>query len=592
MKRLSLAITMVTVLASAAAANWDFRDVSTPDMNWENATSPTYSPRASCVAWGDVNNDGRPDLFAGSSSISGSRLYINDGDNFVDQTESYNLQTLNNVRSAQLVDYDRDGLIDLLCMTTNENSVEVYRQTEDARFAPVGIELESEDHIVEAALWDDLDGDGQLDLMISSAGNGLPHLSALINSGNSFSLARASALPEGLENATQLSMVDFDADGDRDLIVGSDSDAQVLKNENGTYADIRADLNLPENLAAYGIAWADFNQDGLLDFVTCGPSDYTYLYLARLENGEIVYEERFRTDPRLAPHFPFCHDGTSVHTVDANRDGWMDIFFVGSDHGQNYLLLNNIGETWYHSATARALSLPGESNTACAWADFDNDGDLDVAIARDDEGVKLMLNNQDSRREYFKLRLVDRTSEIQLTNCQIYAKFDEGRAWSTTSMATSAIGSDCNECIFVNPYETHSRNIEVHVIWPDGRRSAHTIDELNLYGIVGLRSPRSTHDPITEDLLAPEPELDATLSNNPNPFNPTTSLNYGVPVAGNITLSVYNLLGQEVANLVNGYSEVGFHTVTFDASALPSGLYIARLQTATTTQLHRMILTK
>jgi photosystem II stability/assembly factor-like uncharacterized protein len=98
---------------------------------------------------------------------------------------------------------------------------------------------------------------------------------------------------------------------------------------------------------------------------------------------------------------------------------------------------------------------------------------------------------------------------------------------------------------------------------------------------------------------SPEVEVDVTTpltfnleQNYPNPFNPSTTINYSVPEAGNILLSVYNTVGEEVAVLVNGYSESGRFNVTFDASNLPSGVYLYKLQSANTVQTKKMMLLK
>ena len=75
-----------------------------------------------------------------------------------------------------------------------------------------------------------------------------------------------------------------------------------------------------------------------------------------------------------------------------------------------------------------------------------------------------------------------------------------------------------------------------------------------------------------------------TLDQNyPNPFNPTTTINFALPVQSNVTLTIYNSLGQKVATLVNGVYSAGNHSVNFNASRLSSGVYIYRLQTASST---------
>jgi hypothetical protein len=63
--------------------------------------------------------------------------------------------------------------------------------------------------------------------------------------------------------------------------------------------------------------------------------------------------------------------------------------------------------------------------------------------------------------------------------------------------------------------------------------------------------------------------------NFPNPFNPTTTIQYALPEAGMVSLVVTDMLGREVATLVNGRVEAGVHTAQFDASSLTSGIYIA-----------------
>ena len=67
--------------------------------------------------------------------------------------------------------------------------------------------------------------------------------------------------------------------------------------------------------------------------------------------------------------------------------------------------------------------------------------------------------------------------------------------------------------------------------------------------------------------------------NYPNPFNPSTKIKFGVPEASNVTLKIFNTLGEKVAELVNEYLDAGTYTYNFDASQLPSGIYVYTLQT-------------
>ncbi len=94
----------------------------------------------------------------------------------------------------------------------------------------------------------------------------------------------------------------------------------------------------------------------------------------------------------------------------------------------------------------------------------------------------------------------------------------------------------------------------------------------------------------TEVMEAPE---GFELSQNyPNPFNPTTNIQFTLQQAGNVSLKVFNMLGQEVATLVNGRVSAGVQTVQFDASNLASGVYIYRLQAGSKVQTNKMLLIK
>jgi hypothetical protein len=95
-----------------------------------------------------------------------------------------------------------------------------------------------------------------------------------------------------------------------------------------------------------------------------------------------------------------------------------------------------------------------------------------------------------------------------------------------------------------------------------------------------------------EDSEFPIPTEFSLLPNYPNPFNPTTVISYQLPVISRVELSVYNLLGQRVATLVNTDQQPGQHQVEWDASGFASGVYFYRLQTAEFQDIKKMVLIK
>jgi hypothetical protein len=108
---------------------------------------------------------------------------------------------------------------------------------------------------------------------------------------------------------------------------------------------------------------------------------------------------------------------------------------------------------------------------------------------------------------------------------------------------------------------------------------AATID-LSIDEVTGVIQTSSTLQP-TKFMLE---------QNFPNPFNPSTTINYTLNQSGIVTLKVYNLLGQEVRTLVNGFQNAGSYHTMFDAQGLSSGIYFYRLQSPNSIQTRKMIL--
>ncbi|MBU1679638.1 MAG: T9SS type A sorting domain-containing protein, partial [Bacteroidetes bacterium] len=83
-----------------------------------------------------------------------------------------------------------------------------------------------------------------------------------------------------------------------------------------------------------------------------------------------------------------------------------------------------------------------------------------------------------------------------------------------------------------------------------------------------------------EEINSDIPVTFVLYQNYPNPFNPTTVIGYQLPVTGNVTLKIYDVLGREITTLVNETKEAGSYEVKFDAKQLSSGVYFYQLKTS------------
>ena len=88
------------------------------------------------------------------------------------------------------------------------------------------------------------------------------------------------------------------------------------------------------------------------------------------------------------------------------------------------------------------------------------------------------------------------------------------------------------------------------------------------------------------------PERFSLLQNHPNPFNASTTISYSVPIESHVTISIYNLLGQRVATILEGIQQGGQHTITWDAADFPSGVYFARMEAGEHSENIKMVLLK
>ncbi|MHC4502685.1 MAG: FG-GAP repeat domain-containing protein [Planctomycetota bacterium] len=325
------------------------------------------------LAWGDYDNDGDLDLAlsgidAGYNHIS--KVYRNDAGTFAD----IGAALVGVAGSVAWGDYDNDGDLDLALSGCEDRfcsvlTSKIYRN-DGGTFADALVGIED---VAGVLAWGDYDNDGDLDLALA----GLVYR----NDGGTFT-----GIDMGLDGFSVWSLAwgDYDNDGDLDLAAGGSDGPRsyvnkVFRNDGGAFTDAGV---LTTDFAAGSLAWGDYDGDGDLDLALSGSAheaDATWRFESMIcRNDGGVF-----TDAGAG----LAGISGTVAWGDYDSDGDPDLLLAGWDrvvghachwdyYGAASKVYRNDGGT-FTSVRAGLVGIRGSA----AWGDYDNDGDLDLALA-------------------------------------------------------------------------------------------------------------------------------------------------------------------------------------------------------------------
>ena len=347
------------------------------------------------ACWADLDNDGWTDLCAGAVWKN------NEGKSF----SKFGGIALGSVIAA---DFDNDGFVDLFSWS----SLKLYRNDGGKRL--VDVPLPDLPRIgSRGAVWVDLNNDSFVDLYVGGYEGSERSLLILMNEGGkSLRVARS----EGRHATRGVTACDFDEDGDVDVYVSNYRLQPNLLWLNDGKADLKErarDYGVVATKPGFGgghsigASWGDFNNDGRIDLFAGnfahvdGRGDQPKSRF--LKNLGEKQGFKFEDLGPCGVHYQESYASPSV--ADYDNDGNLDLFFTtvygvaSFGRKNNSVLFRNNGKFAVKDVTGSA-SLSGLPPTyQAAWADFDNDGDLDLATAGK------LFQNQGSPHAWLKLRL-------------------------------------------------------------------------------------------------------------------------------------------------------------------------------------------
>ena len=279
--------------------------------------------------------------------------------------------------AAALFDYDLDGDLDLIEVAGMRQR---FLRNDAGKFSDItaqsGALAKAATAAGTAVVAGDYDNDTRPDLFILRAGaSTLYH-----NDGKgSFSDVTASAkLPSSLNATATAAFVDFDHDGDLDLLLGGDGLLLLRNNGDGTFSDQTAAAKLTDKVSARAIVPTDFDNRRDIDFI-----------VASTEKVSLWRNMRDGTFRDVAGEVGLTVKGaTNIAAGDVNKDGFTDFYFASAGDTAGYLVLSNGKERFQVTRTDGGA-------VASQFIDYDNDGLLDL-VSVVDERVRVLRNTGDA----------------------------------------------------------------------------------------------------------------------------------------------------------------------------------------------------
>ena len=436
------------------------------------------------VAWGDYDGDGWEDLL-----ISGAYLWRNKGDGtFEDVTASAGLGRAAN--GGVWADIDNDGDLDFYAFV-NSASPEardmLWRNNGNGTFTEVA---ETAGRIydalrTEAAAWGDYDMDGYVDLYVANyeprgqRARGTPD-ALYRNSGDGLFTNVTEAAGMKLRRnwcGRGASWADFDNDGDLDLYVSNYRLARNLLWQNqgdGTFVDVAQArgvagiCNEPHSYFGHtiGSAWGDFDNDGDLDLF-CANLAHPGWYL-RFSDKSMLYRSSGPpdwnfTNIRRAAGIGYEELHSNPTGGDFDADGDVDIFVTCVYQRGPSFLYENLGSNQFRDVAWYA-GVRTSNRWGSACCDYDNDGDLDLAVCSWDENVFTLHRNDGHSNSWLKVKLVGTHCNRATIGARVTVK---AGALTQTREVSGGTGTGCQDSLVqFFGFGTRSEPVAVEVRWP------------------------------------------------------------------------------------------------------------------------------
>jgi len=512
------------------------------------------------------------------------------------------------------IDLDGDGDNDVLAVSYWYDKITWYENLDGlGMFGPQQI-ISTDIHQAKSVYSTDLDGDGDNDVLSAD-----DKIAWYENTNGLGTFGPQQIITNRTNSATSVYSTDLDGDGDNDVLSASTGDDKIAWYENtdgqGTFG-LQQIITTNAN-GAQSVYSTDLDGDGDNDVLSASCYDDKIAWYENLDGlGEFGTQRVITTSADVA---------RSVYSIDLDGDGDNDILSA-SDFDDKI--------AWYENTDGfgtfgpqQIISANANGATSVYSADLDGDTCFDVlSTSYDDSKIAWYLNEGVTSRMLINLTYLSGSPIPAAGGDLHYTIFGENAApgslthdvWLDvayqgglpTTVLLQAFQNYLSGWTFNRPDmifpvpETYAAGEYTftakvgyypEIIWmEDGfpfTKTGNLYDSDFVPFAVACAPNPFVEIPCNQPVVGSCQLL--VLEITPNPFNPTTTTSFDLPVASTVTLSVYDVTGRDVGAGFNpAQMQAGHHSFTFDGTSLPSGIYLYRLTAADFTATGKMVLLK